>query len=309
MTLSVSEVINNMWDLNKINKIISEQTEECLTMEYKSSGALDKTNKKKEEISKDISAFANSAGGMIIYGISEDKNKRFPERIDPINASEFSKEWLENVITSNIYPKINNLAITSISIPDENDDLVVYVVEIPQSNTAHQAKDFKYYKRYNFKSQPMLDWEIRDVMNRSAISQPVLYFHANNPTSLLSKCLDNVKVEVWISNEGNKVIKYLECYMSGDAETARYINKPKVSGKFEEYFSNNIEHKVRVGENLVTLGFSRQAILPNTSRRIGIIEIRPTFLKSSSVLKFQISTEDNTIFQEYSAEEIFSSFE
>jgi hypothetical protein len=47
-----------------------------------------------------------------------------------------------------------------------NTDHVVYVVEIPQSTTAHQASDFRYYRRYNFEAVPMYDYEIRDVMNR-----------------------------------------------------------------------------------------------------------------------------------------------
>jgi len=41
-----------------------------------------------------------------------------------------------------------------------------YVVEIPQSGTAHQALDRKYYRRRNFESTAMEDYEIRDVMNR-----------------------------------------------------------------------------------------------------------------------------------------------
>lgn len=35
-----------------------------------------------------------------------------------------------------------------------------------QRVTAHQARDLRYYRRYNFESVPMADYEIRDVMNR-----------------------------------------------------------------------------------------------------------------------------------------------
>jgi hypothetical protein len=41
--------------------------QESLTLEYKSSGAVNKTPSKKEEIAKDASAFANAAGGQIVY--------------------------------------------------------------------------------------------------------------------------------------------------------------------------------------------------------------------------------------------------
>ena len=41
------------------------------------------------------------------------------------------------------------------------------MVEIPQSDTAHQSKDKKYYKRLNTTIEAMLDYEIRDVMGRN----------------------------------------------------------------------------------------------------------------------------------------------
>ena len=32
--------------------------------------------------------------------------------------------------------------------------------------TPHQAQDKRYYKRYNFQSAPMDDYEIKDILNR-----------------------------------------------------------------------------------------------------------------------------------------------
>ena len=37
---------------------------------------------------------------------------------------------------------------------------------VPQSYTAHQARDHAYYRRHNFNVLPMEDYELRDVMNR-----------------------------------------------------------------------------------------------------------------------------------------------
>ena len=112
----------------------------------------------------------NSSGGIIIYGIKEfdEVTKRhLPETITPINCVEFSKEWLEQII-NNIKPKIAGVVIHPVLL-DIGLNQVVYVVEIPQSDTAHQATDKRYYKRYNFQSVPMDDYEIRDVMHRAII--------------------------------------------------------------------------------------------------------------------------------------------
>ena len=53
----------------EIDKLISDQVQEDLHLDYKESGAIHKT--KKDDISKDVSAFANSDGGLLIYGVRE----------------------------------------------------------------------------------------------------------------------------------------------------------------------------------------------------------------------------------------------
>lgn len=154
-------------DLKKIKSYIENKIEENLNLDYKASGSLQKTDNKTNEISKDISAFANSDGGIIIYGVKEDQiNRHLPDSIDPISRKEISKEWLEQIIQSKIRPRIDGIIIHSISV-EENSNFVVYAIEIPKSNTAHQANDKKYYKRFNFNSEPMFDYEIRDILNRT----------------------------------------------------------------------------------------------------------------------------------------------
>jgi hypothetical protein len=129
---------------------------------------LGRNDSKKSEITKDISAFANSAGGTVIFGLREfqDEDRRhLAEKIDIIDGREFSREWLDQVI-GQISPRIVGLRITPVRVAAELWQ-TCYVVEVPQGRTAHQARDLRYYRRYNFESVPMGDHEIRDVMNRS----------------------------------------------------------------------------------------------------------------------------------------------
>jgi len=183
LTLTVGHLIFNrntrkhMWDYSRIEKLIAEGVEESLLMEYKSADALSKSDSKKREITKDVSAMANSASGVIIYGIKEyDENdkRHLPEKIDGVDRTEYSKEWLEQVI-NNIRPKIDGLLITPISIPSDRNQ-GIYIVEIPQSTTAHQATDYRYYKRHNFESVPMEDYEVKDVIHRVTTSLADVHF-------------------------------------------------------------------------------------------------------------------------------------
>ena len=154
-----------MWDLERIQRLIDDSVEESLSLEYKAAEALGKSNAKKAEIVKDVSAFANSSGGVLIYGIAEfqqRENRHRPEKIDPVDRREFSKEWLEQIIQS-IQPRVAGIVIEPVSV---DTSAACYVVTIPQSHTAHQARDHAYYRRHNFNVLPMEDYEVRDVMNR-----------------------------------------------------------------------------------------------------------------------------------------------
>ena len=159
------------WTKQRLDQMISDGIEESLTLDYKRWASLGKDEKQKTEITKDISSFANSSGGVVIYGVSECPEKErqhLPEKLDPLPRGAISKEWLEQVI-QNIQPRINGVVVHPVTI-NEVENTVCYVVEIPQSYTAHQARDHRYYKRHNFNILPMEDYEIRDVMNRK--SQP-----------------------------------------------------------------------------------------------------------------------------------------
>jgi hypothetical protein len=156
------------WDEADLQQLIHQKVDESLELEYKSSDALGSTDRKKNEISKDVSAFANSTGGTIVYGIRESNGRppRVPQDLDGIDPAAFSKEWLEQVINSRIHPRIDGLRINPISLSNSLADKTAYVVSIPQGTTAHQASDHRYYKRFNFESVPMEHYEVMLVLNR-----------------------------------------------------------------------------------------------------------------------------------------------
>jgi predicted HTH transcriptional regulator len=123
---------------------------ESLTLDYKRSDALAGP---KKDIAKDVSAFANSAGGRIVYGVIEQGHE--PITVDDgVDPSEYSREWLEEVIRSNVSPRIQSLLIKQIPLPSGR---VSYVLDIPAATSLapHQAADKRYYKRFNFQSVPM----------------------------------------------------------------------------------------------------------------------------------------------------------
>jgi hypothetical protein len=260
--------------LKELDNLISDGVEESIQLEYKSADALQNTDPYKKEIAKDVSAMANSAGGVIIYGIKEfgtGEKKHLPERITPVNRSVISKEWLDQVISNGISPKIDGLRIYPIAL--EQVDEVVYVVEIPQSSTAHQnTKEFRYYKRYNFEVVPMLDYEIKDIMNR--LKYPVIeldfeieeYTYEEGKNSFLpqykpfsfgkeaveppKKYITIYTLKVFPVNKGKVFANYINYYVQlpeiiCDSEAISHLKKPAV-GIVEFYGENTFRDVVRV---------------------------------------------------------------
>jgi len=102
-----------MWDQARIQQHINDEIQESLTLEYKAADSLGKSEGKKTEITKDVSAMANSSGGVIVYGIKEydaSDKRHLPEKIDPVEQDKYSKEWLEQII-NNVRPRIDGLIV------------------------------------------------------------------------------------------------------------------------------------------------------------------------------------------------------
>ena len=206
------------WSEDRLRSLIVDRTEESTRLEYKHPDALGKDLAKKKEIAKDVSSMANGAGGHLIYGIAEFADrarKHLPESLIPVDRTKFSREWLEQVVTGNVRPPIRGLLIHPVPIGASPTD-VVYVVEVPESTTAHQvtaAGDFRYYRRSNFQAVPMEDYEIRLVMHRGLAtdaSATVSYRDFAIQSDLHTYLLTAI-----IRSECDKVIRHfkLELYM------------------------------------------------------------------------------------------------
>ncbi len=280
-----------------ILKLIDDEVEESLHLDYKSADSLQKTDGKKNEISKDVSAFANSDGGTIIYGIKEFDSagqRHLPELIDPVDRNEISKEWLEHVINSKISPRLQSIEITPINI-DSSTDKVVYVVNIPKSNTAHQASNLRYYQRYNFESIAMYDYEIRDVLNRSSFPKIEIYFKIesykketnSSPFNISNLGTDKVgeiinTLKVFARNSGEVYANYVNAFL----EIPQGILSPDEYDYIESYEKDGMDYKTILCDNTIrevsefNMGYPKywpsryDPILPGTKMRLDNIRMK-----------------------------------
>lgn len=147
----------------------------------------------------------------------------------------YSREWIEEVILSNVNPKIENLKIVQIPFDDR---FSAFAIEIPKSYRApHQEQSSKrYYKRYNFKSQPMEDYEIKDIAGRAIAVSPLI----NVDISIRH----GVMVYLEISNIGTLPAENVIFRFSEEMTWRSNESIPSLIDKGSKYFPPNRKYQI-----------------------------------------------------------------
>jgi hypothetical protein len=212
----------NTWSEADLIRLIETRATESLTLDFKACEALSTSDSRKNELSKDVAAMANSAGGVLIYGVRE-LDHVATELDDGYDPSAVTKEWLEQVINSRIQRRIDGVRIHQVPLLSQRPGKVAYVVEVPQSNRApHQSWDKRFYRRYNFESVPMEEYEVRDVANRSSSPDLEIEFQpqaaaqgSNNPTGLGEWSVVNLNPAVFNNSSTPTEYASIHIYVDG----------------------------------------------------------------------------------------------
>ncbi|MDW5563924.1 MAG: ATP-binding protein [Methanomassiliicoccus sp.] len=144
-----------------IQVIIDQKYEESLTLEFKAIASLEHP----AELGKEISAFSNSSGGLLIVGLSEREENggksRIAARIDWNPKKAYTKEWFSQKIIAGIQPHINDLDF--ISMQSDNGAGNIFIVDVPASAySPHMSccDDHQYYERIGARSVPMEHYQV-----------------------------------------------------------------------------------------------------------------------------------------------------
>jgi predicted HTH transcriptional regulator len=102
-------------DQAALERLVTDQVHEGRTIEYKRAISLS-NDEHRRELARDVSSFANAAGGDFIFGVEEakdenGKNVGYPEKVVGVECPNFdgTKLRIESVIRENIDPRVQGI--------------------------------------------------------------------------------------------------------------------------------------------------------------------------------------------------------
>ena len=99
-------------------ELIDQQIHESVSLEYKSGRLAEDKNRRSEVLAEAVSALANSQGGTLLIEIITtnqvgrgNERPEVPDKIDGVDRSLLSRETIDNILVSNIQPKVPDVEV------------------------------------------------------------------------------------------------------------------------------------------------------------------------------------------------------
>lgn len=143
------------WTIGTITDILHEGYYETNTLEFKEDISADNGR-----IGKTCCAFANTNDGVLIFGVSDNRNLKHMERISGLKTNQDNIVKITNQI-KNIVPEIPSNNVTFSKSPIKFNGGEIILLKIIKTPSIHQYDD-KFYKRLTGTNALMAYQEIKD---------------------------------------------------------------------------------------------------------------------------------------------------
>ena len=193
--------LHRRWTAKDLDAVMDAKVKESRFIEYKRELASTKDSDVKDLLA-DVSAFANSSGGTILYGIDEDQGE--PVACTGIGSIDTQKtiERLNNIIGNSLDPPLRGFNFDVIERQDGQRVLVLQINQSPSAPHMLNKGSPKFYSRGVAGNVPMGSYEIRAAfLAAEGLSEKVRGFVQQRCRRIASK-----NVDFDLSGEGQAVL-------------------------------------------------------------------------------------------------------
>jgi hypothetical protein len=216
-------------NLDELDALRAAGEAEGQLLEFKAGDSLGRQSAQRLELVKDVTGMANAAGGRIIYGLGQVAGPNgaiVAGDLATVADAAITPDWITQVLSSNSAPPLRGVEIREIPVPAARGGGRLLVLNVEQAATAHQCTiDRKYYQRFNATVEPMLDHQIRDVMNRR--SAPVVDVAMHSRRFKESSSLHVYDIDFTLTNSG--IVSLTDWALEFDVPTVAWVPELQVS--------------------------------------------------------------------------------
>ncbi len=294
--------------------LIENQVIEKKDLEYKLSLPSNADADKKEFLA-DVVSFANSSGGDIIYGMSQDNTTGFPSELTGIDSENIDQDVLriETIIREGVEPRIPSVATQIIALGNSK---FVLIVRIQKSWVSpHRIKfkgDHRFYARGTNGKYELDVGDLRNAFTlNESINEKIKKFRENRISKIFANetpvpFYDNAKIVLHliplisfnpstaydIQSIESKVSYYQPMCCSGwgrrynlDGLLAYSVGNSELSHSYTQLYRNGIMEMV---EGLILRSERNEKIIPSIAYERELIKALPDYLSALKYLNVEL---------------------
>ena len=199
-----------------LNQFIEEQRGEDLHLEFKTVAKASLTDKSdKKNLAKALSGFANSDGGLIIWGVdarpADQGTDRAQELVPIAPLSQFLSK-LNDLTGQYVAPVVDGVQHRAIPVPGEPDKGFAITLDPASDSTPHRAEAGvgRYYKRSGSSFYPMEHFDLEDMFGRRRRPRLVLDYALNMGGRLSGSrgWTVTVSIDLYLENKGRAIAQF-----------------------------------------------------------------------------------------------------
>lgn len=174
------QIIEGGWAA--VEALVLERQQEGPSLEFKtkedaSSPTASRSDKK--NLGKTLSAFCNSQGGVLIWGVNAEKDEDAidaAKELCPIINPEAFESRIQTLLSDILAPKTDGIEVASITDPHGNNGVVLIWVPHSTRRPHRSTQDHHYYKRSGDSSYRMEHFDLEDIfMSRQSANLELVW--------------------------------------------------------------------------------------------------------------------------------------